>query len=146
MLGMCVLWAVWNHARHSTVLVRYYSTGVVGCFALSGVGEILQVLWTHKFFYRGLPRARAVRIQDAVCLVVCTPTPLAVRPGQYVNVCIPGVSFWSFLQSHPFYVSFAREYGGGTMLELMVEPRRGDGETLDACPTSRSESGPRISR
>ncbi|KAJ9650355.1 hypothetical protein H2198_010338 [Neophaeococcomyces mojaviensis] len=76
-------------------------------------------------FYRGFPRARIIRVEQAVCLVVYTPTPLTIRPGQYINVCLPGVSFWSLLQSHPFYVSFAQHHGLGTKLELMIQPRRG---------------------
>jgi NAD(P)H-flavin reductase len=38
---------------------------------------------------------------------------------------MPRVSFWSFLQTHPFYVAFAREHGHGTKLELLIEARHG---------------------
>ncbi|KAK5455812.1 hypothetical protein LTR55_012080, partial [Exophiala xenobiotica] len=76
-------------------------------------------------FYRGLSRSRIFRAGHAVCLVVDTPTPLKIRPGQYINLTIPGLSFCSLFQSHPFYVSFAQDHERGTRLELMIEPRCG---------------------
>lgn len=84
-----------------------------------------RVLWHNRFFYYGFPRAQVLRMGHIVSLVIDTPTPLPIRPGQYINVCIPGVSSWSFIQSHPFYICFARVYGRGTRLELIIEPRRG---------------------
>jgi len=125
LLGVCALYAIWSHVRGSTVFAQYYSTGIVGCFGLGGLGQLFHILLLNRLFYRGFPRARIIRVEHAVCLVVYTPTPLTICPGQYINVYLPGVSFWSFLQSHPFYVSFARPHGRGTRLELMIEPRRG---------------------
>lgn len=50
--------------------------------------------------------------------------PVRVKAGQYINLWIPSVSFWSFLQSHPFVVtSWAEE--GQKCLQLVIEPRRG---------------------
>jgi NAD(P)H-flavin reductase len=49
---------------------------------------------------------------------------LAIKPGQYINVWILFVSFWSFTQSHPFVViSWAVEEQ--KTLDLFIEPRRG---------------------
>ena len=44
--------------------------------------------------------------------------------GQYINVWIPSVSFWSFLQSHPFVVTNWAD-GKQDTLELFIQPRRG---------------------
>ncbi|KAK5080449.1 hypothetical protein LTR05_008559 [Lithohypha guttulata] len=38
---------------------------------------------------------------------------------------MPGVSFWSYLQSHPFIIAAAQTESRGMKLDLMVEPRRG---------------------
>ena len=132
-LSIVALLAVWNHVRDSTTLVRHYSTGIIGVFVFGGLGQVFQVLLLNRFFLNGFPRARISRIEHAVCLVVDTPTPLSIRPGQYINVCLPGVSFRSVLQSHPFYVCFARHHGGGTRLEMMIEPQRGWTSKLLLC-------------
>jgi NAD(P)H-flavin reductase len=44
--------------------------------------------------------------------------------GQYVNLWIPSVSFWSFLQSHPFVVTSWSD-GRQDNLDFFIEPRRG---------------------
>ncbi len=49
---------------------------------------------------------------------------LKINPGQYINLWIPSVSFWSFLQSHLFIVASCEE-GEQTNLELLVDPQKG---------------------
>ena len=132
-LSLFALYTVWKHVWGSTKFAQYYLTGVMGCFTLNTVGQILSIVLLNKFFYRGFPRAQISRVGGTVSLWVYTPTLLHIRPGQYINVYLPGVSSWSFLQSHPFYVSFARHEdvrfgryeGKGTRLELVIDPRRG---------------------
>lgn len=124
-LALATLWAVWGHVQSTTKLARYVVIGSVGGFALSIVGQVLQILWTHRCFCRGLPRAHIARLGDATRLAVWIPTRCTVRPGQYVNVWMPGLDFRSFWESHPFYVVFAHHRGHGTLMELMVKPQRG---------------------
>lgn len=44
--------------------------------------------------------------------------------GQYITLWIPSVSFWAFLQSHPFVVPSWAD-GRQHTLEFFVEPRKG---------------------
>lgn len=39
-----------------------------------------------------------------VTINICLSKSLQVKAGQYINLKIPSVSVWSFLQSHPFVV------------------------------------------
>lgn len=87
--------------------------------------QVFQLLWRNRMFWYGFPRAQIFRVGQAVRILVYTPTPLRIRPGQYINLYMPGVSFWSFLQVHPFYVAFARKHRHGTRLELLIEARHG---------------------
>ena len=50
--------------------------------------------------------------------------PLQVKASQYINLWIPSVNAWSFLQSHPFVVISWAE-GKQDNLQLIVEPRKG---------------------
>ncbi len=49
---------------------------------------------------------------------------LRMKPGQYINLWIPSISFWSFLQSHPFVVASCTE-GEHTTLEVLLGPQKG---------------------
>ncbi|KAK5067118.1 hypothetical protein LTR24_010776 [Lithohypha guttulata] len=64
-------------------------------------------------------------MDNATRVAIWTPRRYLVRPGQYINIWMPGLSLRSFWESHPFYVVFAHHRGHGTLLELMVQPRRG---------------------
>lgn len=125
-LAVGSLYAIGMHVRNSRdAVARFGAIGIAVCFVASGTGQVLQVLVRHCFFYHGLPRARIVQVCHVVRISVDTSVPITVRAGQYVNVYMPGVSFWSWLQSHPFTVAAVQRRGPGTTLELMVEPRRG---------------------
>lgn len=69
-------------------------------------------------------RAFFTHAHGTVKIRISLSKPLKVDPGQYINLWIPSISFWSFLQSHPFMVT---SWAGGRQdtLELFVEPRRG---------------------
>ena len=50
--------------------------------------------------------------------------PLKVQAGQYIGLWIPSVSFWSFLQSHPFMVTSWSDEKQSS-LDLLVQCRGG---------------------
>jgi NAD(P)H-flavin reductase len=57
--------------------------------------------------------------------------PLIIDTGQYINLWIPSISFWSFLQTHPFTV-ISWDAKEQDTLELLIEPRSGfTGELLN---------------
>ena len=77
------------------------------------------------FCYRGA-RAHITYEYGAVRVRIQLQKPLDVKPGQAINLWMwmPSVSFWSFLQSHPFVViSWAEK--PQDRLDLFIEPRRG---------------------
>ena len=72
-------------------------------------------------------------------MTIHVPRPLNVKAGQYVNVWIPSVSFWSFLQSHPFTIASWTRQEGTTSLDLIIEPRKGLTQKLYACAEYHKE-------
>ena len=40
-----------------------------------------------------------------VQVTILPKEPLKMEAGQYINICIPSLSVWSFMQSHPFVVT-----------------------------------------
>lgn len=124
-LALGTLWAVWGHVHHTTTLAQYTVVGSVSCFTLLTIVQLFHMLWVHRCFWAGLPRAHITRMDNATRVAIWTPRRYLVRPGQYINIWMPGLSLRSFWESHPFYVVFAHHRGHGTLLELMVQPRRG---------------------
>jgi NAD(P)H-flavin reductase len=125
LLSLATLYTFCRHVWEGTTFSKYFAVGIIGYFLLGVSVQVVCLLWHNRLFWHGLPRARIFRSGQALSLIIYTPRPLKVRPGQYINLYIPGVSFWSFLQTHPFYVAFAREHGHGTRLELLIEARHG---------------------
>lgn len=96
--------------------------------------------------YRNLPlgcQAHVLEADGDVQIVLDLPRPIKLDAGQYVNLWIPSVSFWSFFQSHPFVVtSWSAEKE--KRLEMYIRPRQG--WTLKLWNCSRADSKGTISR
>jgi hypothetical protein len=88
---------------------------------------VLQVglLLYHNVSIRsGWSRAFITSTNGTVQVHLTLPRPLKVKAGQYIGIWIPGVSFWSFSQVHPFIVASWSEEKQPS-LDIIVEPRRG---------------------
>ena len=82
------------------------------------------ILYRNGAFFYGFSRASIVHADDCVKISIKLSWPLKVEAGQYIDLWIPSVSFWSFLQSHPFVVT-SWAYEKQSTLDLFVEPRKG---------------------
>jgi NAD(P)H-flavin reductase len=60
----------------------------------------------------------------AVKMQLHLPKPLVIDAGQYINLWIPSVSFWSFLQTHPFTV-ISWDVKEQDTPDLLIKPRIG---------------------
>jgi NAD(P)H-flavin reductase len=89
-------------------------------FLVQGVIVIIQ----NGVFRHHLARATISHDEGAVKMQLRLARPLKVEAGRYINLWIPSVSFWSFLQTHPFTVVSWAATAQDT-LELLIEPRRG---------------------
>ncbi|KAI9855644.1 MAG: hypothetical protein M1813_009690 [Trichoglossum hirsutum] len=67
-----------------------------------------------------------IPLSSAVHVHVRLSRPWKFRAGQYVYLCIPGVSHAAFAQSHPFYVSWwYRDEEGSDVIVFIIQKRRG---------------------
>lgn len=89
-------------------------------FLVQGVVVIIR----NEVFRHHLARATISHDEGAVKMQLHLTRPLKVEAGRYLNVWIPSVSFWSFLQTHPFTVVSWAATAQDT-LDLLIEPRRG---------------------
>jgi NAD(P)H-flavin reductase len=75
------------------------------------------------FAGRGSPRLIASCETSSVVKVrLVVPRPLEVQAGQYINLWIPSLSWWSWMRTHPFVViSYSPEKQGS--LDMLLEPQ-----------------------
>ena len=71
--------------------------------------------------------ARLTQVKDAIRVQITVPRPWNIRAGDFIYLWMPGVSFWSCFQSHPFTISWwDRDIDGkGGNIHLLVKPRAG---------------------
>lgn len=94
--------------------------------------ETSLLLYRNGVFSSGLPRAEITETHGAVLVRIQLQRPLKIKPGQYINLWIPSVSFWSFMQTHPFVVVSWVE-GYQYTLDLLIQPRKGLTRDLVTC-------------
>jgi NAD(P)H-flavin reductase len=86
--------------------------------------EFILVLYRNITLKSGISCAEISNIDDFVQIRLNLSRSLKVSAGQYIGLWIPGISFWSFLQNHPFTVVSWTE-GKSSSLDLLIEPRSG---------------------
>ncbi|EDN08845.1 predicted protein [Histoplasma mississippiense (nom. inval.)] len=111
-------------------------------FPLRDAGNLfalISVLFLYRngvFTSRGCPRASVTYVgrgdssspdncsSRPIRIRVALSRPLRVRPGQYINLWMRSVSWWSWAQSHPFTVMSWSPVEQSS-LDLFVQPRQG---------------------
>jgi hypothetical protein len=72
------------------------------------------------------PGANDIVVSDAVHVHMKMSRFWKPRAGKYVYICVPGVSYTSFLQSHPVYIAWwYRDQQGDNYAVFIVEKQRG---------------------
>ena len=115
---------MWQHLSPDDLAPRLYlyiSTGLFGTTLLLQSGL---TMYTNGLLLYRRSRAHITKAGSAVRIRVSLQRRLRIRAGQYINLWIPSISFWSFVQSHPFVVISWAE-GAQDTLELLIEPRGG---------------------
>ena len=123
-LAALFAYSVWRHLPSENLFPRFYIYLAAGLFLSSVLLSCWSILYHNGFFRYHCPRAYITNDSGTVKIRIVLQKPLKIDAGQYINLWIPSVSFWSFLQMHPFtVVSWAS--GQQDALELFIEPRRG---------------------
>lgn len=125
------------HLPGDNLLPRLYLYIGIGAFASTSLLYLSRVLYINGIFSgNGWPRAiisshARLRSNDKVEAIdtpfrvrLILPRPVMIKAGQYVNLWLPSISFWSWAQTHPFTV-ISWSQGKQSVLELLVQPREG---------------------
>ena len=87
---------------------------------------------------RSIKRATIYSRGDAIEICLSLPRPWKVQAGQYIYLCIPGVSYTSFMQSHPFMITWwnTNMDRKAESVNLLIEPKTGFTKRLRRHQTS----------
>ncbi|KUL81281.1 hypothetical protein ZTR_09810 [Talaromyces verruculosus] len=134
-LAYLLLYATWRHVPSGERLSRIC---IVTTFVLLSIALVLQLgilIYRNRIFsLHGWPRARAScnrpKIEgkddsDVIIQVrVALTRPVRIEAGQYINLWMPSMTWWSWAQVHPFMVT-SWSHSAQETLDILIQPRRG---------------------
>ena len=147
-LAILVAYAVWRHLSIKPTFSRYYVVVAGSIFALTTIAQYSRILLRNVRWRRPWATTNLFKVGDAVRVQIAIPRPWRIRAGEYVYIWMPGVSFWSSFQSHPFMVSWWDHDvdGKGANIYLLVKPASGFTQRLmqhvDTCAWKVWVDGP----
>ncbi|ELR08502.1 hypothetical protein GMDG_00566 [Pseudogymnoascus destructans 20631-21] len=114
-LALASIYAVWRHVPSDKSSPRAYIYITMGIFAATYLLQTGAVIVRNGVFRHQLSRATITHDAGAVKMQLRLSKPLTMDAS---------VSFWSFLQTHPFTV-ISWDAKDQDRLDLLIEPRRG---------------------
>ena len=115
---------LWRHLSSKSFVNQaclYVSAGIL---SFTSVVQILVTLYRNNVLRGRFPRAVITQVGNGFKIILILHGKMNVNAGQYINLWMPSISFWSFLQSHPFMVASC-EAGEWTTLVLLIDPQKG---------------------
>lgn len=134
-LAYILLYATWRHVPPGDRLSRICTITTVALLSIAFLLQLGLLLYRNRIFsLQGWPRARVscnrpkidgkldsdVIIQVRVALT----RPVTIEAGQYINLWMPSLTWWSWAQVHPFMVT-SWSHGAQETLDILIQPRRG---------------------
>lgn len=110
---------------------RWNTVPSIYLLGAAGILIITRCFWLFRIIYRNLrigsKLARATVERDGKIMIVSVtlPRPWDFKAGQNVKICIPCLSWSSFLQWHPFDLSSYELINGSMVIRLMIRERKG---------------------
>ena len=119
--------AIWLHLPSQRVLT-FPKIYLIASSSLWAIARILHLAHSvYRNFRRGTLNRAFIQQTSSMFLVhVTLSRPWKFQAGQFVYLCAPGVSPSSFVQSHPFAVSWwYKDEQNSDVVVFMIQPRRG---------------------
>ncbi|KAJ5987708.1 hypothetical protein N7481_002918 [Penicillium waksmanii] len=125
------LYSAWRYLPDQSRLSKLYLYVPLVILALTTLLEIINLCYTNRLFSgHGPPRAfisftpegslTHPKLNKAAQVRLVLPRSIEIDTGQYINLWMPSVGSWPWLQTHPFILR-----GRHDTIELFVQPRGG---------------------
>lgn len=122
--ALAAAYALWRHLSARKLFAGIYVVVAAGLFFATTIWQCLLILFRNLVLGHAFARADVTQINGMIKIRVTLPRPWKIQAGQYVNLCIPSISLWSFLQSHPFMIASWTE-GNAPGLFLLASAKAG---------------------
>jgi hypothetical protein len=128
-LGIVALFALWRHLELRTVPAGAFLIASVACLVSTKAARWLHMVYRNVLTGKPWPRGKFFQTggTDAVELRVRVARGWMPKANQYLHVCVPGVSPWSFTESHPYCVVWWENDTNGSLdtVSLLIKPYQG---------------------
>lgn len=106
--------------------------GIALCLlAVTTLIRTLQAVFRNVAHGKAWAKVKIAHKNDAAQVFIFVPQPWKVRAGQYIQLWIPGVSFWSFAQTHPFMITWWHDDVDGNAASICLLLKAQSGLTQD---------------
>lgn len=122
-----MVYSLWRHAGARSDSLNVALLTVVGLFGASNLMRTVRIAYRNFTWKMCWARATVIEGNNVMEVKIEVPRPWIVKPGQYVYLWAPKVSYLSLFQSHPFSIAWWSEdvNGRATTLSMLVEPHHG---------------------
>ena len=126
-IAILIVYAIWRHVSVRSSSSRIYMIVAACVFLSTTTLRYARVIWRNVVWSKPYPATQIIQVKDAVRLRITLPRPWQIRAGEFIYIWMPGVSFWSSFQSHPFMISWwdRNADGEGVNIYLLLKPRSG---------------------
>ena len=99
-----LLYALWRHISIDSNFLYIYLAIATSIFTVTTIYRYLRIAFRNARWGRLSAKATVSQINDVIRLRIRVPRPWKVSAGDYIYIWMPGVSFWSLWQAHPFMI------------------------------------------
>lgn len=125
-LAVALLYPLWLHQSGNSWVDRSYMLVITGFFLLSTTCQLLRMLYRNLTLGTRAHKAWLVRHRGVANVRIPLRRGWKVSAGQFIQLCVPGVTSWSSIQTHPFMICWWEDDRDGTAISisLLVAGRR----------------------
>ncbi|KAK3646858.1 hypothetical protein LTR56_008346 [Elasticomyces elasticus] len=123
---------LWEHVRTMATLSRVLLIGAFGTFLLSTIFQNARQIYKNcAWGTRGVRLAHISQIRtydDSPIVELKLSRPWKIQPGDYIYLCVLTPKCYSFLQRHPFIITWWEDVHGTDKTQIiyvMLDPQRG---------------------
>ena len=115
--------AIWRHLVLRKVASQIFFIVAAGALGIFFFLEVFIGMFRNLSFHHSKSEVDIIRTDDQIKIVLLPPKIWEVRPGQYLNLVIPGLGLSTLFQSHPLMIAWWRN--DIPALFFLVDPQSG---------------------
>lgn len=127
LMAVLAAYMIWRHLSIRSLFSRLYIVIAISILVFTTILRYLRIIFRSATWKKPYATTKLVAINDVIRAQIEVPRPWKIRAGDFVYICMPGVSPWSPFQSHPFMISWWDQdaHDRGATIYLLIKPKSG---------------------